>query len=85
MAFFSKADPYWDTDTSHFDDNPGDLENVRGASQKDCSDRSGNPVTLTTGNKIETVIDVESAGEMPLTLTRTYNRNWTNRCMFGMN
>lgn len=40
---------------------------------------------LTSGNKIETVTDFESSGEMPLTLTRTYNRNWTYAGLFGMN
>jgi len=55
MAFFSNADPYWDTDTpAHFDSNPGDQETVADAAQKKCDSVSGNPVVLATGNKIET-------------------------------
>lgn len=86
MSFFSNADPYWDTDTQHFfEPNPGDQENVRDASRKPCDSASGNPVMLSTGNKIETHTDFVSEGEMPLTLERSYNRFWSYNGIFGMN
>lgn len=70
--------------TADFEPNYGDLENVADAAQKRC-DQRGNPVALPTGNKIESMVDFASAGEMPLSLERTYNRRWTYRGLFGMN
>jgi len=76
----------WDTDTQpFFEPNPGDQENVRDAARKSCDSTSGNPVMLSTGNKIETHTDFEFSGEMPLTLERSYNRLWTYKGLFGMN
>ncbi|WP_369942102.1 DUF6531 domain-containing protein [Xanthomonas medicagonis] len=43
---------------------------------KDSSDecpKSGNPVVVRTGTKIETEVDFTGGGEMPLTLERTFN------------
>jgi len=70
---------------SAFQPNFGDLENVRDAAQKGCAEERGNPIALGTGNKFESHTDFESSGEMPLSLTRTYNRNWTYRGLFGIN
>ncbi len=45
-------------------------------SGKDGADecpKSGNPVVLRTGTKIETEVDFTGGGEMPLTLERTFN------------
>jgi len=84
--FFSNADPYWDTDTpAYFDSNPGDQTTVADAAEKRCDSVSGNPVMLTTGNKIESHIDFVSGGEMPLTLERSYNRFWSYKGLFGIN
>lgn len=44
---------------------------------------SGNPVVLQTGNKTEEEIDFVSAGEMGLSLTRTYNSLWGGVGIFG--
>jgi YD repeat-containing protein len=44
---------------------------------------SGNPVLLATGNKVEVETDFSSSGEMPLTLTRSYNLHWHARGLFG--
>lgn len=43
----------------------------------------GNPVILSTRNKIESETDFTTSGEMPLALTRTYNLNWHGRGLFG--
>jgi hypothetical protein len=61
-----------------FDPNRGDQLNVADAAKSPC-DQRGNPVVLPTGNKIESMTDFASFGEMPLTLERTYNRRWTYR------
>jgi hypothetical protein len=70
-------------------DNRGDHVDVTDASQGDdpCADgsnpKSGNPIVLSTGDKIEPELDFESAGEMPLTLRRTFNHYWKYRGLFG--
>lgn len=43
----------------------------------------GNPILPATRNKVETEIDFSTSGEMPLTLSRTYNLNWYGRGIFG--
>lgn len=69
---------------SHTVPNPGDAPaNQRDASSKDCSEQAGNPVVFSTGNKIEPEADFTSAGEMPLSLTRTYNYYWNGIGIFG--
>jgi len=76
-------------DHSEFRRNRGDRQTVADASKGDPCDengsnlQSGNPVVLSTGNKIETEVDFTSAGEMPLTLTRTYNHHWRYSGIFG--
>jgi len=70
-------------------DNRGDRTDVPDASAGDdpCADganpTSGNPIVLGTGDKIEHELDFASAGEMPLTLTRTYNHFWKYVGLFG--
>ncbi len=44
---------------------------------------SGNPIVLSTGNKVEPETDFVSAGEMPLSLRRTYNHYWNYLGLFG--
>ena len=72
-----------------FNDNRGDRDDVTDASRGDgpCGDgsnpSSGNPIVLATGNKVETEVDFESAGEMPLTLGRTYDHFWKYVGLFG--
>lgn len=64
--------------------NKGDEDPVKpNADQKTSCDASGNPVVFSTGNKIEPVTDFTSAGEMPLSLTRTYNHYWGGIGIFG--
>jgi hypothetical protein len=43
----------------------------------------GNPIIPSTGNKIEEETDFVSSGEMPLGLTRRYNRYWQGAGLFG--
>ncbi len=70
-------------------DNRGDHVDVTDASQGDpCDDDgsnpiSGNPIVLSTGNKVEPELDFASAGEMPLTLRRTYDHFWKYPGLFG--
>jgi hypothetical protein len=48
-----------------------------------CSESSGNPVVLYSGNKVEPEMDFITGGEMPLYLQRTYNAYWSARGLFG--
>jgi YD repeat-containing protein len=64
--------------------NQGDTpSNKRDANQKTDCDSAGNPVIFSTGNKIEPETDFTSVGEMPLSLTRTYNYYWDGIGIFG--
>lgn len=64
--------------------NKGDTPSTKpNADQKTSCDAAGNPVVFSTGNKIEPVTDFTSAGEMPLSLTRTYNHYWDGIGIFG--
>lgn len=47
---------------------------------KECS---GNPVVISTGNKVEVEEDFKSFGEVSLGLTRTYNHYWRGVGLFG--
>ncbi|MCF7223105.1 RHS repeat-associated core domain-containing protein [Marilutibacter chinensis] len=44
---------------------------------------SGNPIVLSTGNKIEPEQDFATSGEMALHLKRTYNHYWEGVGLFG--
>lgn len=48
-----------------------------------CGDTAGNPVVLSTGNKLEREFDFSSSGEMGLFLRRTYNHYWSATGLFG--
>ncbi len=48
-----------------------------------ASSTSGNPIVLSTGNKIEPELDFASSGEFPLGLSRTYNHYWQGAGLFG--
>jgi RHS repeat-associated protein len=43
----------------------------------------GNPIIVSTGNKVEPEHDFSSSGEMPLALSRTYNHYWAGAGLFG--
>ncbi len=45
--------------------------------------KRGNPIVISTGNKIEQEIDFISSSEMPLHLVRTYNHYWRGTGLFG--
>ncbi len=72
-----------------FNPNHGDRTDVPDASAGDdpCEDGadpiSGNPIVLGTGDKVEPELDFIAGGEMPLTLTRTYNHFWKYVGLFG--
>jgi RHS repeat-associated protein len=44
----------------------------------------GNPILPATGNKIDPEFDFASYGQMPLSLSRTYNHYWAGVGLFGM-
>ena len=54
----------------------------RVANEDPCN-TAGNPVILSTGNKIEPEFDFATSGEFPLTLERTYNHYWQGSGLFG--
>jgi RHS repeat-associated protein len=75
-----------------FNGNRGDNKDVKDASVGDpcpsgdssgSNPRSGNPIVLSSGNKVEQETDFVSAGEMPLLLQRTYNQFWNYPGLFG--
>lgn len=43
----------------------------------------GNPIIISTGNKVELEHDFTTSGEMPLELNRTYNHYWQGAGLFG--
>lgn len=47
------------------------------------NETSGNPVVLSTGNKVESELDFSSEGEMGLYLERIYNHYWNSTGVFG--
>lgn len=47
------------------------------------SNKAGDPVVFSTGNEIEPEVDFASAGEMGLSLTRTYDHYWNGIGIFG--
>ncbi len=55
----------------------------RDPNEKSPCDRAGNPVVFSTGNKIEQEVDFVSAGDMGLSLSRTYNYYWGGIGIFG--
>src|SRR6185312_3546462 len=77
-----------------FEHNRGETELVHDASIGDScggdngdasgsNPKAGNPIVLSTGNKVETEVDFTSAGEMPLMLERTYAHGWSYVGLFG--
>jgi len=50
---------------------------------EDPCNKKGNPIIISTGNKIEVELDFTTSGEMPLTLARTYNHFWRGAGIFG--
>lgn len=78
-----------------FNGNHGDNHDVKDASTGDPCTRedstapsgsdpiSGNPIVLSTGDKVERETDFVAAGEMPLSLQRTYNHFWNYPGLFG--
>ncbi len=87
--FFSKPPVDVPHERGDFNRNRGEHVAVTDASKGDnpCGDGSnpisGNPIVLSTGDKIEPELDFVSAGEMPLTLQRTYNHFWKYLGLFG--
>lgn len=55
----------------------GDVANL------DPCNEEGNPIVMSTGNKIEREVDFISSGEMSLHLQRTYNHFWKGVGLFG--
>lgn len=54
----------------------------RNPKNNDCHTSDGDPVIVTTGNKVEAFTDFSGTGEMPLTLTRTYSSNSNGGILF---
>lgn len=68
-----------------FNSGNGDEAKKKDAGKAGCGFKllSGNPVILATGNKVEFEQDFSAAGEMGLTLARTYNHFWQGAGLFG--
>ena len=75
-----------------FNGNRGDNQDVKDASKGDgpcpgsdsgSNPSHSNPIVLSTGDKVEPETDFVSAGEMPLSLQRTYNHYWNYPGLFG--
>ena len=56
------------------------MENRDAANESECR---GNPIIISTGNKIERTTDFETSGDNPLHLTRVYNHYWSGAGLFG--
>jgi len=68
----------------HTSANPGDTTVApRDANIKDPCGQVGDPVVISTGNRIEPETDFAGAGEMGLALTRTYDHYWNGSGIFG--
>ncbi|MGA7439531.1 MAG: DUF6531 domain-containing protein [Luteibacter sp.] len=64
--------------------NPGDKTiGTRDPAVKDACNHVGDPVVPSTGNRIEVETDFAAAGEMGLSLTRTYDLYWNGIGVFG--
>jgi RHS repeat-associated protein len=92
----SLPNPFWMIDRHGSNSNRGSRERNRGvteSTQEPCPaanvstteapSKVGNPVVLSTGNKIEPELDFTSSGEFPLHLQRTYNHYWPGAGIFG--
>ena len=88
--------PTFQIESSPIIENPGetDFEVNRGATEQPTDDkrdkadacageRSGNPVVLSTGNKVEQEMDFSTPGAMGLFLERTFNAFWNAHGLFG--
>lgn len=67
---------------NHSDDIVEPSKGAPDQSGKEVTDecpKSGNPVVIRTGTKIETEVDFTGGGEMPLTLERTFNSGMMER------
>lgn len=53
------------------------------AADPKCLKAAGNPVMLASGNKVEFEVDLVLSGYYPLLIERTYNRNSSDRGLFG--
>lgn len=74
----------WGADDTHiFDENPGDQDATRDAAEKGCDEQSGNPVVISTGNKLHSALDFAVDAEMGLRLERRYNHYWQHIGLFG--
>lgn len=76
--------------------NDGQTDGDKNPKQSDCDNEgaslasggngdgsSGNPILLSTGNKIEREVDFSTGGEAGLFLARTYNHYWDGVGLFG--
>lgn len=76
-------DDYYVDNTSGGDDSGGPGTGDDGKVPDNVCPKSGNPVVLATGNKVETEKDFATSGEMPLDLVRNYNHYWQGIGLFG--
>lgn len=65
------------------DGEPNDNGLIVGIAPGQTCPAAGNPIVLSTGNKIEPEQDFASSGEMALHLVRTYNHYWQGAGLFG--
>lgn len=60
-------------------------ESEQNCNRGQAPQKVGNPVVLSSGNKVETEDDFTTSGELPLFLSRTYSHYWTGVGLFGRN
>lgn len=77
--FWERPD-YGIGDASQFEENPGQSPGNASA-LADC--KKGNPIIVSTGNKVEVELDFASGGDEGLYLERTYNHFSLRRGLFG--
>lgn len=71
--------------TREFTPNRGETDADTPTCTKENSEptTAGNPIVISTGNKVEYETDFTTSGEAPLTLQRTYNHYWNGVGLFG--
>ncbi|WP_111266766.1 DUF6531 domain-containing protein [Marilutibacter maris] len=71
-------------DSDYYEEDRGiDIGDRFAGHDQGCSVKRGNPIIISTGNKIEEELDFQEATERGLMLARTYNHYWTGVGMFG--
>ncbi len=79
----TSAYDYYEDDGYDYVDEGLDLSDRPAVSDVKCGDSAGNPIIMSTGNKVETELDFAESMESGLSLSRTYNHYWSGAGLFG--